>query len=194
MANLADWWSLLATVEKFYWALAVPFTLIFIFQMILSLTGGDADVDSDLDADTDADHGDGFHLFSLKNLVGFFTVFSWTGIAALQSNMALFLVIVISLISGLIMMVVMASMFYFMAKLTDSGTMDMWNAVGQTGEVYLFIPARRNKSGKIMVNVQGTLRELDAITDDVEDIPTGSMVQVLDIINNQLLLVTKNLF
>ena len=194
MENLTTWWSALGTVEKIYWALAVPFTLLFLFQLIMTLIGGDVDTDQEVDTDTDADDTHGFQLISVKNLIGFFTIFSWTGIAALKSNLALFLVITLSLVAGIIMMAIMATIFYFMGKLTDSGTMNMWNAVGQTGEVYLFIPAKRGKSGKVMVNVQGSIRELDAVTDDGDDIPTGSMVQVLDIINDQLLLVTKNLF
>ena len=68
------------------------------------------------------------------------------------------------------------------------------NAVGNTGEVYLRIPANREGHGKIQVEIQGTLREMDALTDDEKELPTGSIAQVLEIVNNQILLVTQVLY
>ncbi len=68
------------------------------------------------------------------------------------------------------------------------------NAIGQTGEVYLRIPPNREGHGKLQVEIQGTLREMDAITDDEKELPTGSIAQVLEIVNNQILLVTQVLY
>ena len=56
------------------------------------------------------------------------------------------------------------------------------------------IPPARSGHGKIQVEIQGTLREMDALTDDEKELPTGSMAQVLEIINNQILLVTQVLY
>jgi hypothetical protein len=67
-------------------------------------------------------------------------------------------------------------------------------AIGHTGEVYLRVPPSREGHGKVMVEIQGTMREMDAITDDEKELPTGSMAQVLEIINNQILLVTQVLY
>jgi hypothetical protein len=66
-------------------------------------------------------------------------------------------------ICGFLMMVLMASLFYFMSKLAESGTLKMKNAIGKLGEVYLMIPASRGGMGKVQLNVQGSLRTLDAI-------------------------------
>ena len=88
-------------------------------------------------------------------------------------------------------MTLMATLFYLMSKLAESGTLKMTNAIGKLGEVYLVIPANRGGMGKVQLNIQGSLRTIDAITDDVENIPTSSIIQVLEVIDEQILLVKK---
>ena len=90
------------------------------------------------------------------------------------------------------MMTLMASIFYYFSKLTDSGTMSLKNAVGKIGEVYLTVGASRGNIGKISIKVQGSLRELEAITDDDEDLKMGTVIEVTDIITDNLLLITKS--
>jgi hypothetical protein len=68
--------------------------------------------------------------------------------------------------------------------------MQIQNAVRQVGETYLFIPAKRSGFGKVHVKVQGSLHELQAMTDDETDISTGRPVKVVGIINDNILLVT----
>ena len=77
-------------------------------------------------------------------------------------------------------------------KMSDSGTMEMDNALYSEGSVYLTINKKRESVGKVQINIQNSLRTLRAMTDDFEDIPTGTRVEVLDIINEDILLVTKN--
>jgi hypothetical protein len=40
--------------------------------------------------------------------------------------------------------------------------------------------------------VQGSLRELEAVTNDPEDLKTGSIARVVDVSTNNILTVTKN--
>jgi hypothetical protein len=65
--------------------------------------------------------------------------------------------------------------------------------VSKIGETYLRIPARRNGIGKVQIHVQGRLMELEAMTDDVEDIATGKPIKVISTLNERILLVTSNL-
>jgi hypothetical protein len=109
-------------------------------------------------------------------------------------GLGLFIAILFSSVAGLIMMSLMATLFYYISKLYQSGTMVIEHAVGQTGEVYLRIPPNREGHGKVQVQIQGNLREMDAITDDEKELPTGSIAQVLEIVNNQILLVTQVLY
>ena len=127
----------------------------------------------------------------MKNIVAFFAVFGWSGIGFVNAGLAPWLVILLAVVCGLLMMLLMATLFYLMSRLSESGTLKMKNAVGKLGEVYLVIPANRGGMGKVQLNVQGSLRTLDAITDDMENIPTSSIIQVIDVIDEQILLVKK---
>lgn len=188
-------WSEVGMFEQVFWIITIPATVIFLILLVLTMFGGDTDTDVDVDTDIDSDIASGdsipFQFISLKNIIAFFTVFGWSGIGFINAGVAPWLVILLATICGLVMMVLMATLFYFMSRLAESGTLKMKNAVGKLGEVYLKIPAKRGGMGKVQLNVQGSLRTLDAITDDLANIPTSSIIQVLDVIDDQILLVKK---
>ena len=97
------------------------------------------------------------------------------------------------MVAGSVVVVMMAFLFRSMSKLKQSGTLQLKNAVGVIAETYLFIPASRGGFGKVHVKVQGSLHELQAITDDAEQIATGKLVKVTGIVNDSVLLVTSSL-
>lgn len=187
-------WSELNLMEQIYWILTIPATIIFIFLLISTIIGSDIDGDIETNIDQDIANGDSipFQFISVKNIIAFFTMFGWSGLGFLNADLSYFLVIFLSLVCGLLMMLAMASLFYFMSKLTDDGTLKMKNAIGHLGEVYLPIPGSRGGIGKVQLTVQSSLRTLDAITDDPETISTSSVIEVLDVIDEQILLVKKN--
>lgn len=186
-------WSETGIFEQVFWVITIPATVIFLILLVLTVLGSDADVDVDTDVDAGIADGDSipFQFLSLKNIVAFFTVFGWSGIGFINAGLAPGLVIFLATIGGLLMMTAMAALFYFMSKLAESGTLNMKNAIGKLGEVYLVIPAKRGGMGKVQLNVQGSIRTLDAITDEPETIPTSSIIQVIDVIDEQILLVKK---
>lgn len=181
---MGDWFSNLEFLPKVYWLVAIIGSLIFSVVMIMAFAGGDAD---DIDADVEA----GFQFISFKNLIGFFTIFGWSGIACIDAGLSVPLTIIISVISGLLMMVIMAALFFFISKLTDSGTLNYKNALDAVGEVYLTIGADRAKIGKVTVRVQGSMRELDALTDAKTDLKTGTIIKVVDVTSNGILIVDR---
>ena len=152
----------------------------------------DIDAELDVDAEVDTDTGMGFQFFTLKNLIAFFTIFSWTGLASIQAGNSNGVTIIISIVAGLIMMTIMASIFYFMGKLAHSGTLNMNNAIGQIGTVYLPIPAKRGQMGQIQINIQGGMRTLQALTDDDADLSVGTVVEVKSVVSENVLIVTKS--
>lgn len=186
---MAEWFSNLEFLPKVYWLIAIIGSLIFSVVMIMAFTGGDADDIGEMDSDIDA--GAGFHFISFKNLVGFFTIFGWSGIACMDAGLSKPLTIIISIICGLLMMTIMASLFYFISKLTDSGTLNYKNAINAVGEVYLTIGADRSRIGKVTVNVQGTMRELDALTDSFTELKSGTIIKVVDVTSNGILIVDR---
>ena len=189
---MIEWFSNLEFVPKLYWLISIVGSLIFVVVMIMAFTGGDTDDIGDVDSDIDGDTGIGFQFISFKNLVGFFTIFGWSGIACIDAGLPISLIIIISIFCGLIMMTIMASLFYFIAKLADSGTLDYKNALDSIGEVYLTIGANRSKMGKVHIRVQGALRELEALTDSIYELKSGTIVKVVDVTSNGILIVNQN--
>jgi hypothetical protein len=191
LLTITEFWQSLLVIEKIYWCIAIPFSVIFIIQTVLTFFGGDMEgmeADGDSDVSVEGDTGIEFQFITLKNLVAFFTIFGWAGVACLDGGLGIGKTVIISSISGLIMMSLMATIIYFMGKLTDSGTLSLKNAIGKVGSVYLTIPAKRSGLGKVQVKVQG-LQTLDAMTDFEEELKTGSVIEVVDILNNEILLV-----
>ena len=189
---MVEWFSNLELFPKFYWIIALIGSLIFIFIMITTFLGIDgADDFGDVDTDIDTDTGIGFQFITFKNLIGFFTIFGWSGIACIDAGFSNSLTIVISILSGLVMMTIMASMFHYMKKLNDSGTLNYKNAIGAIGEVYLTVGANRTKLGKVHIRVQGSLRELEALSDALVELKSGSIIKVVDVTSNGILIVNQ---
>ncbi len=181
----------MSTIEQTYWIIALIGSVIFVVIMIMAFFGGDMDSDMEVDGtDFEADDGGvGFQFFTLKNLIAFFTIFGWTGVVCTDNNVSTGLTLVIATIAGLAMMAATSSLFYFMHRLSESGSLKMKNAIGVICEVYLPIGANRSKVGKVQIKVQGSLRELEALTDEDKDLQTGAVVKVTEIISAELLLV-----
>ncbi|WP_117880008.1 hypothetical protein [Aureibaculum luteum] len=181
----------MSTFEQTYWIIALIGSAIFIVILIMTFLGGDMDSDMVADGtDFEADDGGvGFQFFTFKNLIAFFTIFGWTGVVCTGYDLSDGVILTISVIAGLLMMVATSSLFYFMNRLTEDGTLKIKNAIGTVGEVYLPIGANRSKTGKIQVSVQGSLRELEALTDENIDLATGTVVKVIEIVSAELLLV-----
>jgi len=99
--------------------------------------------------------------------------------------------LIAAFIAGIIMMLVMAATFYFLSKMVSSGTLNIKNAVGVIGEVYLSVGKERSTIGKVQIKVQGGLRTLDAITDEELDLGQGTVIKVLDVVSTELLLIEK---
>jgi len=192
ISDFSGWWSALELLEKIYWGIAIPFTFFFFLQLLLTFFVGDILDDGGADMDVETDDGIGFQFLTLKNLVAFFTIFAWSGIACIDSGLSNTIAIIISFISGVAMMGVMAAIFYFLGKATESGTLQMKNAIGAVGEVYMEVKSKRGNIGKVQVQVQGTLRTLEALTEDNEDLTQGTVINVTGVANNNILIITKS--
>ncbi|GFZ82848.1 hypothetical protein GCM10011531_11820 [Aquaticitalea lipolytica] len=189
---MMEWFSALDGFSQFFWIIALIGSLLFVFVIIttfLSVDGGD-DFDN-VDSSINADAGIEFQFITFKNLVGFFTIFGWIGIACINAGFSILVTVIAALVGGILMMLIMAAMFYGMKKLADSGTLNYKNAINATGEVYLTIGANRSKMGKVSIRVQSTLRELEAITDSLFELKSGTIIQVIDVTNNGILIVEQ---
>lgn len=135
--------------------------------------------------------GSGLHLFTLQGLVAFFAVFGWSGLLMLKSDVLPLASVVLAIVFGIIAMVLIAVAMRAMMRLQSDGTLDIRNALGKSGTVYLPIHEKRSAAGKVSIMVQDRLVEMDAVTDDDETIPTGAEVTVMGISNGNTLIVVK---
>jgi hypothetical protein len=194
LLDLSSWWQTLPAFEKIFWGFAIVFTLLFLIQTIVSFAAGDGDVTTgDADIAVDHDGGIDYGFFTIKNFIAFFTIFGWTGIALSKGDVSKPVTITVALLAGIAVVSVMVLIMRSMNKLRQSGTFQIRQSLHKTAETYLVIPAARNGFGKVHIRVQGSLRELKAITDDSTDIPTGKLVKVTGVIDENILLVTSQL-
>jgi hypothetical protein len=193
---MTQWWENLPAFERIFWYFAIPFTLVFSMQLVLTFMGSnghDSAIDGhdSFEINHDADFLAGFRLFTLRNFIIFFTGFGWAGIFAVHAGFNQFFSVFFAFLTGLILMFTVAGMFYLMTKLTQSGNISLTNAMNASGRVYLLIPGRRSGLGQVQLSVQGSVREVEAMTDE-EPIPTGTPVTVTEVVNDEILIVKKS--
>ncbi len=190
---MSEWWNNIPAFERIFWYFAIPFTVVFSFQLILTFIGldwHDGGLDN-TDINHEADFIAGFRLFTLRNFIIFFTGFGWAGIFAVHAGFNQVTSTLIAFLVGLFLMFAVAGMFFLMTKLTESGNITLSNAQNAFGKVYLPIPANRSGTGQVQITIQGSIREIDAMTDG-ETLPTGTPIKVTEVVNDEVLVVKKN--
>lgn len=192
---------------------AFPATALLLIQMVLTLLGlgHDADADMDLTIDVDGDgipdipdisaadaasigdqdagFGAGLQLFSLRGIIALFAVGGWAGLALLRGGMDRGLAVLLAIAAGALAMVLTALILKSFLRLQYNGTLDVRNAVGLSGTVYLTIPPARSETGKVTLLLQERLTQLDAVTDCEVPIKTGAEVVVIGVSGKTTLIV-----
>lgn len=191
---MTEWWTALDGFDKMLWAITLVSTLIFIFQTIATFTGMDSDggVDADFSGDMETHHGGDtpFQLFTFRNFVNFFLGFGWTVLSLEDSIGNRAITLLIGVLVGALLVAAVMYMFFAISKLSQSGNMELKNAIDKTAQVYLTVPANKSGAGKVHVQIQGSLHELDAMTEG-DALPTGSMAKVKEILTDKIVLVEK---
>lgn len=207
---MLEWWNAMTVLQQVFACIAVPATIILVIQSIMLLLGfgfdaadaGGMDLDTDTDLDlhgdihadlhdgdtTDADDAEegssGLSLFTIRGLVAFFTIGGWTGFALSQYMNGVW-ASVLAFAAGAAALVGVALLFKYSFRLQDKGNLDIDNALGKMGKVYIPIPACERGQGKITVMLQERLVELDATTKSQQQIPTGAAVRVSGVMDGQ---------
>ncbi len=128
-------------------------------------------------------------IFTLRGFIAFFSISGWTGLLFLRAGISEVLAVLLAIICGIVAMMGLAYLLKAFMKLQSDGTINLKNALGTQGEVYLRIPAANSGKGQVAILIQDRYREFDAITYGEEPIPTGSVVHVIDIVSNSILVV-----
>lgn len=181
------------TIQVF-WIIAAVSSLVFVIQTVITFMGmgTDVDFDADLASGVDGLDGDSFAgFFSFRNLINFLLGYGWTGTLLADSIESRGLLQLIAIGVGIVFVIAFLIMFRLLMKLAHDGSFRIADCVGLTASVYLRIPASRSDKGKVQVSVNGSVHEIDAITDDSELIPTGGNVKILAVVADDTLLVER---
>ncbi|MDD4164222.1 MAG: hypothetical protein PHD66_03235 [Eubacteriales bacterium] len=198
---MIQWFDDLSSLQQIFAFFAIPSSLILIIQTILLLIGfsGDSDIDVDgfdsdvsFDQDGDLEGGsDGFALFSIRGIMAFLCIGGWSGIVFAGTDMGSALAIFLAILCGFAALVGMAYMLKLILSLQSSGNINLANAIGKVGQVYIPIPGDRKGSGKVNVIIQDKYTEINAITNEPETLKTGEAVRIVSTDETGLLVVER---
>ncbi|MEC8934536.1 MAG: hypothetical protein VX958_03650 [Planctomycetota bacterium] len=185
---MTEWWVALGGDEKIFYGIAFASSLVMFIQLVLTLIGGAFDVaDGEFEIEgTDGDLG----VLSIRTICAFFVGFGWGGITALnQYEGDVFIATVAGFITGSLFLFAVLWTMRGLHSLKEDGSVDIKNAVGTNGRVYLPIPPNREGTGQVQVVIQGREREVIALTDSDEELENRTRITVLKQIDPQTVLV-----
>ncbi len=191
MEELLEMYSDLDVWMRVYWGCALVSSLFFIVQALLTFIGMDSsDVTVDFDGADTMDLGGGLSLFSARNLVNFFCGAGWAGICFNTIIPNRYLLMAVSLLIGLGFVYLFFVIKKQTKKLEHNGAFDIADCKGKTASVYLRIPASKSGVGKVQISINGSVQEIDSMTNDDKAIASGSRVTITDIIDDHTFLVS----
>ena len=175
-----------------FWLIALPVSLIFIIQSIMTFAGMDGGdgVHADFDGDMSGDQVP-FQLLSLRNMINFLLGFSWSGISFYGLIQNKLLLVLVSLTVGCVLVGLFFVIMKQISKLAEDNTFKITDCINKSGSIYIPVPADKSGSGKVQISVKGAVHELEAITCSKEKLETGCPVKVIEIVDNKFLMVEK---
>lgn len=181
-----DFLNSLEPLLRTFWYIAIPTSLIFLIQTIMTFVG--VDTADSLEADFDSDFGhshEPFQIFSFRNLINFLLGFSWSGISFYKLIHNPFVLTTLAFIIGISFVATFFLIIQQLRKFSENNSFQINNAVNQIGSVYLSIPEHKSGRGKVQISIKGSFHELDAITENGR-IKTNETVRIVGIENNTL--------
>jgi membrane protein implicated in regulation of membrane protease activity len=177
---MSEWWNSLLIGQQIFFLIALPSTLVLLLQTILLLLGvGDDDADVDADFDSDVTGDDGLAIFSVRGVLSMLCIMGWSGFALLTTPLHPVASILISVALGILTLFGIAYLMRSINRLQSSGNLQISNAIGKVGQVYIPIPGGAAAAGKINLTVQEQYREFSAITLQESELKTGVYVRVV---------------
>jgi membrane protein implicated in regulation of membrane protease activity len=121
-------------------------------------------------------------------MINFLLGVSWTGISFFNTITSPLLLVLLSLVVGIVFVLMFFMVIRQLKKLAEDNSFHMAETLNKTAEVYTPIPEKKTGKGKILISVRGSVHELEAMTLG-ERIPSGKVVKVINIENNDILIV-----
>jgi membrane protein implicated in regulation of membrane protease activity len=188
---MTDWWTALSLELQIFYVIGITALLLTVVQTVLSLIGlgfDSLDIHTDISSSGHG-HPTGIGIFSIQTISAFFMGFGWGGVFSLHVGLSIYFAVFIAFNFGGLLMFLMYFLLIGLLSLQDSGNMNYSSAVGETGEVYVTVPANRGGNGQIQVMINGRLATVNAETDSNHDLNPGQNVRVLKLIGSSDFLV-----
>ncbi len=175
-------------LEMVFLACAVLGAGFFLIMMGLMLVGdifgGIMDTAFDTDYSMDADLA--FELFSLQGISAAIMMFGLAGMFGISATNNDLAAVLIGTTAAVGSMYAVRSMMRGINSLQADGTMNMKDAIGATGQVYLRI--KPNQVGEVQVTIDRTLRTVSARAKDEKlQLETNAMIKVTGVIGSTLI-------
>ncbi|MBA2368385.1 MAG: hypothetical protein H0V82_05100 [Candidatus Protochlamydia sp.] len=163
----------------------------FLIQFMINLFGmSDQETGHSVESSNDTADVRKFKMFSMQAITGFLMMFGWTAITC-QSEFGLpiFQTVVISVASGLFTALIIHSIYKLAKKLQSPGcTYRIEDAIGKEAYVYQSIP--KGGAGKISIALNNFTHEINAESDECEELTSFTRVKIIKVKDNQTLIVT----
>lgn len=198
---MIQWWEAQSDFQQVMFILAAAGTIVlFVFLLLMIFgVGGDESFDGDVDADADIDDVandepvgafGGLRILTIRGAFTFLAIGGWTAYGFADLVHPVFAVL-FGVVFGFIAAFLLALIFRAFPKLENQGNLDYKNAIGKSGTVYIKVPKNHSGTGKVNLTFQEHYVEVDAVTNDPEDLTTGMAVTVFGLENESTVIVTK---
>ena len=192
MNDLILFYKELPFMMQIFWGCAIVSSVFILVQLVLSLIGmGDFEFDADAAAADGLDASGGVDLFTVKNITNFFVGFGGAGINLRDVIETDWILLAVSVGFGILFVVIFILLFRQLMKLENNSAVGVEETVGKNADVYLRIPAGRGGKGKVQLSIKGAVKEYNAVTDEAENIPSGTIVRITEIIGKDCVLVER---
>ena len=179
---MPNWWINLDWTTQVLWSIAIVASVLLCIQLILLVF----DLGQEEENDPARERKIRFVLESPAILV-FFAVFGWVGVMVTYFLGGIQPVLIAAFLAGTIGALISRWLLRVFLQ-GNQQALNVQRAMVSTGKVLRPIPPHRNGFGKVHLHLREAPYELDAITAGKE-LPAGSAVRVIDVIDNRVLLV-----
>jgi len=163
--------------------------IVLIVQILLGLFAGSDSLPEPLQLG-EAGAEDGLDLLSVRTIAAGTLLFGATGLWLASRGMPTLVHAPLAAIAGVGAAIGTAYLTRQILKLESDGSLRLENAVGESGTVYLPVPAQREGYGMIQLALQGRTVELRAVSDAAAVLPTGAAVIVVALLDGDTVEVT----
>ncbi len=176
-----------STLELIFSASALIGGVLFLLWFVLMLMGGVAEgvFEGLFGLEMDVMSSDGsFDAMTFQGVMAFMMFFGLAGLYTLNSDGSDSLAILAGGVAGGASMYGTGKIFQVFFALEASGNVEISEAVGVRGSVYLRIP--EGGVGQVQIELGGGLKTYNAKSEDDQGIATGEFIEVVDTITSTL--------